>query len=303
MIWRVECRAVAQQLGCTRAVRVVHSVDVATPCLAGLVRPVLVLPCRQSQGQDDLRAILAHELAHARHHDLAWNLAAHLASILLWFHPLAWRIRAAHASACDAVSDAVAADYVGDVGSYGRTLARLAVEASSTTPAHVLAMARTSDVRRRLDALNRRVFGTSLCWRRVGPALVVVGLLSAVIGGFGFTRAEQAAESRSPANAREADAPRRRRGDRSADRGRFHRVSRPLRREGPEGDGRHRQGRTGDDRVSARRPHRILRDHRPQGRVRAALLRLGRREAPGGHAAIERPALRAGHDHRRDRPG
>ena len=44
---------------------------------------------------DDLRAILAHELAHARNHDLAWNLAAHVASILLWFHPLAWRIRAA----------------------------------------------------------------------------------------------------------------------------------------------------------------------------------------------------------------
>ena len=144
---------------------------------------------------DDLRAILAHELAHARNHDLAWNLAAHIASILLWFHPLAWRIRAAHAAACDAVCDAVAADLLGDVASYGRTLARLAVRAAWPSPAHGLAMARTSDVRRRLDALNRNVFRTPLSWRRAMPAFFVGSVLLVLIGGFGFTRAEQAAST------------------------------------------------------------------------------------------------------------
>ena len=138
-----ECRAIADRLGCAGAVRVRRSAEVVTPCLAGLRRPVLLLPDRECRDidRDDLRAILAHELAHARNHDLAWNLAAHLASILLWFHPLAWRIRAAHAAACDAVSDAVAADLLGDVASYGRTLARLAVRAAWPAPAHGLAMA------------------------------------------------------------------------------------------------------------------------------------------------------------------
>ena len=107
---------------------------------------------------DDLRAILAHELTHARNHDLAWNFAAHITLILLWFHPLVWRIRAAHAAACDAVCDAVAADLLGDVVSYGRVLARLALGADWPSPADGLAMARTSDVRRRLEALNRMVF-------------------------------------------------------------------------------------------------------------------------------------------------
>ncbi len=186
-----ECRAIAARLGCTRAVRVVHTIDVASPCLAGLLRPVLLLPESGSKGPDDLRAILAHELAHARHHDLAWNLAANLATIVLWFHPLAWRIRSAHAAACDAVSDAVAADYLGDVASYGRTLARLAVGASSPAPAHVLAMARTSEVWRRLDALNRHVFRTPLSWRLIMPALFVGALILVLIGGFGVTRAAQ----------------------------------------------------------------------------------------------------------------
>ena len=195
---------IAERLGCPRAVRVRRTSEVATPCLAGLWHPVLAAAGAGVRGRrtDDLRAILAHELTHARNHDLAWNLAAHLASILLWFHPLAWRIRAAHAAACDAVCDAVAADLLGDVASYGRTLARLAVRAAGPLPAHGLAMARTSDVRRRLDALNRKVFRTPLSWRRVMPALFVGGVIVVLIGGFGFTRAEQKQAEPAPANRR-----------------------------------------------------------------------------------------------------
>jgi len=190
-----ECRTIAGRLRCARVVGVRRSVEVTTPCLTGLVRPILLLPDREwgPSERDDLRAILAHELTHARNQDLHWNLAANLASILLWFHPLAWRIRAAHAAACDAICDAVAADLVGDVASYSRTLARLAVRAAGKSPVHGLAMARTSDVRRRLDALNRRVFRAPLSWRRVMLALFVCSLLLLPIAGLGFTRAERAA--------------------------------------------------------------------------------------------------------------
>ena len=187
-----ESQAIARQLGCTGIVRVVRSADVATPCLAGLARPVLLLPSRLGQGQDDLRAILAHEMAHARHHDVAWNLAANVASIALWFHPLVWRIRAAHAAACDAVCDAVAADYVGDVASYGRALARVALRAARPAPIHVLAMARSQDILRRLEALNRQVFRAPLSWRLLMPALVAGAAILVLIGSFGLTHADQA---------------------------------------------------------------------------------------------------------------
>jgi beta-lactamase regulating signal transducer with metallopeptidase domain/thiol-disulfide isomerase/thioredoxin len=190
-----ECRTIADRLACRRAVQIRRTPQVATPCLAGLWRPVLLLPDRECEvaRPDELRAILAHELAHARNQDLAWNLVAHIASILLWFHPLAWRIRVAHAAACDAVCDAVAADLLGDVASYGRTLARLAVRAAWPSSVHGLGMARSSDVRRRLDALNRKVFRTRLSPMHVMPALSAGSVLLVLIGGFGFTRAEQSA--------------------------------------------------------------------------------------------------------------
>jgi beta-lactamase regulating signal transducer with metallopeptidase domain/peroxiredoxin len=191
-----ECRAIAGRLDCSRAVRVRRSTEVTTPFLTGVWQPVLLLPdhsCPELEAKyEDLCAILAHELTHARNHDLFWNLAASLASIVLWFHPLAWRIRAVHASACDAICDAVAADTIGDVASYGRTLARLALRAAQRLPAQGLAMARACDVRRRLDALNRRVFRSGISPKRILPALLAAGVILLLIGGFGFTRAERA---------------------------------------------------------------------------------------------------------------
>lgn len=183
-----QCREVAEALG-TAAVRVVYSAEIATPCLAGLWRPVVLLPERE-MADDDLQGVLAHELAHARGHDLAWNLFAQCAAIVLWFHPLGWRVRAAHASACDAVSDAVAADFLGDVPTYARTLARVALGALAPPPAPVLAMARSSDVRRRVDALDRRVFRSSLSRRAAAPAIVAAAIVLVLVGGVAVTVAE-----------------------------------------------------------------------------------------------------------------
>ena len=184
-----ECRAIANRLGLTKGIRVLWSADVSTPCLTGMRRPLVLLPDRSVHDleRNDLRAILAHELAHVRTHDLAWNAVLHAASIGLWFHPLAWRVRGAHAAACDAVCDSVAAEVLGDVAAYCRALARLALAVSGGTPAHGLSMARTADVRRRIEFLQGRVFGP-LSRRLVIPAVVVACGLVLVVGGLGVTR-------------------------------------------------------------------------------------------------------------------
>ena len=53
-------------------------------------------------------------------------------------------------------------------------------------------MARTCDVRRRLDALNRKVFRSAISPQRILPALLAAGVILVLIGGFGLTRAERA---------------------------------------------------------------------------------------------------------------
>ena len=108
-----------------------QSAEIASPFLCGLRRPLLLLPVRMCDDsyRKDLPGILAHELTHVRSHDVLWNVGLQLISIVLWFHPLVWRMRKAHLAACELVCDAVSASFVGDVTDYCRTLARVAVDA------------------------------------------------------------------------------------------------------------------------------------------------------------------------------
>ncbi len=183
------CRATAEALGVRRRVRAVVSPAVASPCIAGVWRPTILLPA--GMGLDapgpDLDAVLVHELTHVHNGDLAWNGLLNLAGVALWFHPFAWRIRSVHAAACDAVCDAAAVDRLGDVATYARALARLALKA--TPPAGGLAMARACDIRRRVEALQRMVYRSPLSRRLAVPAILLSTALAVLIGGAAVTRA------------------------------------------------------------------------------------------------------------------
>jgi len=75
---------------------------VASPCSVGLLHNTILLPramCEKSRSTE-LRAVLAHEIAHFAGNDLRWNYLLHVVSALLWFHPLVWRIRLARKLSC-----------------------------------------------------------------------------------------------------------------------------------------------------------------------------------------------------------
>ena len=187
-----EVGRIATTLGCRHAVQVRSSRQIAVPFICGLRRPVLVLPERMClpDYRRQLPGVIAHELAHVASSDFAWNAAMQPAVILLWFHPLAWRIGSAHRAACDAVCDAVAASYLGDAAAYCRTLAEVAIQGAASFPALGLAMARTCDVRRRIAAIQRRVSAAAL-GRRAVFGVILAGLLaSALLACVRFALAE-----------------------------------------------------------------------------------------------------------------
>jgi beta-lactamase regulating signal transducer with metallopeptidase domain/thiol-disulfide isomerase/thioredoxin len=180
-----EAARVAGAMGVVRGFELRQTQSLQTPCLVGVLGPMILLPARQceSQYRDELPAILAHELAHLKGGDLFWNALLQAVGIGLWLHPLAWRMRLAHADACDAVCDALASDYVGDARVYGRTLARLTLRITGSGAAHGLAMARVSSVERRIAAVRRHVFRTSLSRRRAALAVAIAAVAIAVLGG------------------------------------------------------------------------------------------------------------------------
>ena len=147
--------------------------------------------------QWELPAVLAHELAHLRSGDLLWMGMVELVRALLWFHPLAWRIKTAHGAACEAVCDAVAADYVGNPQDYSRTLSRVALElAGRPAPMAGLPMARSARIRQRLDQLKRRLYILPLArrWVMTTLALGTLTLIAIAVCKPGYAKTESASD-------------------------------------------------------------------------------------------------------------
>lgn len=154
-----EAESAARALHLRDSCDVRQTSDLPSPCLVGIWRPLvlLVVTTDCTTQQRDLPSIIAHELAHLKGRDLIWNAVVRSLSIIFWFHPLMWRVRSAHIDACDAVCDALAANYVGDPTTYCRTLARLTLQLPANRLQLGLAMARNSSISRRIEALRKRV--------------------------------------------------------------------------------------------------------------------------------------------------
>ncbi len=107
-----------RRLGVTPAVRVCTTALAEVPAVIGWLRPVILLPVMALTGlsEPQLRAILAHELAHIRRHDYLVNLLQTAVETLLFHHPAVWwvsrRIRQEREHCCDDTAVAVCGDAV-----------------------------------------------------------------------------------------------------------------------------------------------------------------------------------------------
>ncbi|HUW20719.1 MAG TPA: M56 family metallopeptidase [Sedimentisphaerales bacterium] len=189
---------VAHDLGCTQSVALRYSSDFTAPFLAGFRKPLIVLPERMTHREysAELPAIFAHELAHLGSRDLLWLFAARCLGVLMWFHPLVWKLREALSTACEQVCDAVAADYVGGADSYCGTLARLTLEINGTVPiVGGIPIVRSCQIIRRLAILKRQIYSLPLAGYRVVPSLLIGFAGLAAIGGLSLVYAENPATS------------------------------------------------------------------------------------------------------------
>jgi beta-lactamase regulating signal transducer with metallopeptidase domain len=104
---RASFQRISNALGLRRTVMLRVSNAIAGPVTIGALRAIVLLPVSAVTllGPDELEVVLAHELAHVRRADFAWNLVQTLIETLFFFHPGVWwlsgRVRHERELCCD----------------------------------------------------------------------------------------------------------------------------------------------------------------------------------------------------------
>jgi len=205
--WIETVEGLIERLQVSRPVRLYTSAIAEVPMAIGWLRPYILFPVSTITGlsESQLRAVLAHELAHIRRHDYLVNLLQTAVETLLFYHPAVWwlsrRVRQEREHCCDDV----AVEACGDVMEYAGALAQLEELRGSTSEPELAATG--GDLLARI----RRLMGQSSEKSRdripgpLGVTLAVAAVLGAAIGA-GHTPAIHA-QSSPPRVAQAAPAP------------------------------------------------------------------------------------------------
>lgn len=149
--------ALARQMGVRRPVDIRRSAAVRVPCVCGMRRPAILLPLGLADSLDapELRAVLAHELAHVRRSDYVLGCCQHLIQAVYWFHPLVHFAAHQASRACERVCDNWVLRVTGEQMAYARGLTKLA-EAAISLPCPQPALPlyhRRDDLLRRIESI------------------------------------------------------------------------------------------------------------------------------------------------------
>jgi len=175
------CYTLQDRLGIDRAIEYCECKWLQAPAVIGWFRPVVFLPMSALTGlsEDQLQAVIAHELAHIRRYDSFVNVFQICVETLLFYHPAVWwlnkRIRAEREHCCDEIAVAVSGDPV----EYARALTLM--EEWRSAPVLAMAANRGPLTERIMRVLGIKTLGSGM--RNVGLTGSVVCLAVALVAG------------------------------------------------------------------------------------------------------------------------
>ena len=175
------CRSLQAQLGIQRAIQYCEGVWLQAPAVIGWFKPIVFLPASALTGlsEDQLRSVIAHELAHIQRLDPFVNIFQVCVETLLFYHPAVWwlnkRIRAEREVCCDETAVLLC----GNAVDYARALTMM--EEWRGAPVLAMAANRGPLTERILRVLGLKTFGNGI--RGVGLTGSVLCMAAALVAG------------------------------------------------------------------------------------------------------------------------
>jgi len=126
--------SLSRDLNLTHVPQLLSSTATDTPLLIGMIRPCIVLPesLLSTCTAEELRLVLAHELAHVQRRDLLWGWLPLLARLVCGFHPLVLLAEREIGMAQEIACDETALHLTGAASAaYGSLLVRVAARFTS----------------------------------------------------------------------------------------------------------------------------------------------------------------------------
>src|SRR5215469_9119462 len=183
------CYSLQDRLGIKRGIQYCECKWLQTPAVVGWFRPVVFFPATVLTGlsEEQLQAVIAHELAHIKRLDAFVNVFEVVVETLLFYHPAVWwlnkRIRAEREHCCDERAVSVC----GNAVEYARALTLM--EEWRSAPALAMAANHGPLAERVTRVLGLKTLGAGM--RSIGVAgslLCVTAALGAGSALLSFTR-------------------------------------------------------------------------------------------------------------------
>lgn len=175
------CYTLQRRLGVNRAIAYFECKRLQAPAVIGWFRPVVFLPVSALTGlsEDQLQAVIAHELAHIKRFDPFVNVFQVCVETMLFYHPAVWwlskKIRTEREHCCDETAVALC----GNAVEYARALTLM--EEWRSAPVFAMAVNRGPLTERVVRVLGLNTLGAGM--RGIGLTGSVLCLVAALIAG------------------------------------------------------------------------------------------------------------------------
>lgn len=133
--WTRHLKELIQTLNLSPTIKFFESSLISTPMVIGWISPIILFPLGIMSGLSpiEIRAILAHELAHIKRYDHLVNLLQEIVEILFFFHPVTWWLSAKIREEREYCCDKIAVNVTGDALTLARSLAFIESHRQLTT--------------------------------------------------------------------------------------------------------------------------------------------------------------------------